>query len=132
MPDPTNKQTTSTLSLRQKWKQDTLASLYRHFNVTENIDLINLEHFKLTATPKTGTIIFEFYNHDKCISLIKQTVKYFAPKISKKVKALCNEKLGIDKTLPASELFLKAKTKLKCELHSDIEMETVLLLEFSP
>ena len=52
MPDPTNKQTTSTLSLRQKWKQDTLASLYRHFNVTENIDLINLEHFKLTATPK--------------------------------------------------------------------------------
>ena len=49
MPGLTNKQATSTLSPRQKWKQNTLASLHRHFNVTENIDLINLEHFKLPA-----------------------------------------------------------------------------------
>ena len=37
--------TTSTLLLKQRVKRDKLAALYRHLNVTGNLDLINLVRF---------------------------------------------------------------------------------------
>ena len=39
----TEKETTSTLRLKQKLKPDKLAALYRHLNVTGNLNLINLD-----------------------------------------------------------------------------------------
>ena len=50
MPGSTEKETT--LRLRQKVKQDKLAALYRHLNVAGNLDLINLDRFRLTTDPK--------------------------------------------------------------------------------
>ena len=41
-----NKQETSPLRLRQKVKQDKLATLYRHLIGTGDLDLINLDQFK--------------------------------------------------------------------------------------
>ena len=38
----TDKQTTSTLRLRENEKQDDLAVFYKHLNVTDDLDLINL------------------------------------------------------------------------------------------
>ena len=55
----------STLRVRQKVKQDMLTALYRHLNVTDNLDLINLDRFRLTTDPKKGATAFEFYNRDK-------------------------------------------------------------------
>ena len=53
-------QATSTLQLNQKVKRDKLVSLYRHLNVTGNLDLIDLDRFKLMTDRKNGAKIFEF------------------------------------------------------------------------
>ena len=63
--EPAATEATSTLQLNQKVKQDKLAALYKHLNVTANLDLINLHRFKLTTSPKKGATIFEFYNSDR-------------------------------------------------------------------
>ena len=69
--EPDTTEATSTLRLKQKLKRDKLAALYRHLNVTGNLDLINLDRFKLTKDQKKGTTIFEFYNGDRWVPLTK-------------------------------------------------------------
>ena len=78
--EPTTTEATSTLRLRPKVKLDKLAALYRHLNVTGNLDLINFGRFKLTTDPKKGATIFEFYNGDRWVSLTKQTCEFLEPK----------------------------------------------------
>ena len=51
---------TSILWLKQKVKRDTLAVLYKHLNVTVNLDLINLDRFKLTTDPKKDPQVLSF------------------------------------------------------------------------
>ena len=47
--------------------------MYRHLNITGNlVDLIDLNQFKLTADPKIGVTIFEFYISDRWVPLTKQ------------------------------------------------------------
>ena len=50
VPDAT--EATSTLRLKQKVKRDKLIALCRHLNVTGDINLIDLDQFKLTTDPK--------------------------------------------------------------------------------
>ena len=50
--EPDTTETTSTSRLKQRVRRDKLAALYRHLNVTGNLDLINLDRFKLTTDPK--------------------------------------------------------------------------------
>ena len=69
--EPDTTEATSTLQLNQKVKRDKLATLYRHLNVTGNLDLIDLDQFKLTRDPKKGATIVEFYNGDKWVPLTK-------------------------------------------------------------
>ena len=78
IPDTT--EATSTLQLRQKVKQDKLAALYRHLNVTGNLDLIDLGRSRLTTVHKKGTTIFEFYNGVRWVPLTKRTGEFFARK----------------------------------------------------
>ena len=78
--EPTTTEATSTLRLTPKVKLDKLAALYRHLNVTGNLDLINFGRFKLTTDPKKGATIFEFYNGDRWGSLTKQTCEFLEPK----------------------------------------------------
>ena len=56
--EPNTTEATSTLRLTQKVKRDKLAALYRHLNVTGNVDLINLNRLKLRTDPKKGATIF--------------------------------------------------------------------------
>ena len=110
---------TSTLRLRQKVKRDKLIALYRHLNVTGNLDLIDLDQFKLTTSPKKGVTVFEFYNGDWWVLLTKQTGKFFASKtLRDKLGGLNTMKtfLGIDETPPALEKSFKAAIKLNREL----------------
>ena len=81
VPDTT--EATSAQRLRQKVKRDKITALYRHLNVTGNLDLINLDRFKLTTDYKKGTTIFEFYNVDRWFPFTKQTGEFFAPKTLK-------------------------------------------------
>ena len=59
--------TEATSTLNQKVKCDKLAALYRHLNVTGNLNLIDLDRFKLTRDPKKGATIFEFYEGDRWV-----------------------------------------------------------------
>ena len=108
--------------------------MYRHLNVTGNLDLINLDRFKFTADPKKGATIFEFYNGDRWVRLTKQTGGFFAPKTLRDRFGGVNRMknfLGIDKTPPALERSFRAATKLKSELLTDLEMESIPLMEIS-
>ena len=63
VPDAT--EATSTLQLRQKVKRDMLTALDRNLNVTDNLDLIDLDRFRLTTDQKKRVTISEFYNGDR-------------------------------------------------------------------
>ena len=43
---------TSALELNKNVKRNKLAALYRHLNVTNNLDLIDLDRLSLTTDPK--------------------------------------------------------------------------------
>ena len=132
VPDTT--EVTSTLRLRQKVKRDKLIALYRHLDVTGNPDLIDLDRFRLMTDPKKGVSIFEFYNSSRRVPLTKQTGKFFASKTLRDrfggVNAIKNF-LGIDKTPPILERSLRAASKLKGELSTDLEMENIPLKDLS-
>ena len=102
--------------------------MYRHLNIAGNLDLINLDRFKLTKDPKKGATVFEFYNGDKWVSLTKQTGEFLAAKTLRdrfgRVNAMKNF-LGIVEAPPALERSFKAATKLRRELPTDIEMESI-------
>ena len=130
VPDTT--EATSTLQLRQKVKRDKITALYRHLNVTGDIDLIGLDRFRLTTDPKQGVTVFNFYNSDRWVPLTKQTDNFFASKtLRDRLGGLNTMKnfLAIDKTPPALERSFKAATKLMDEFPTDIEMESIHLEE---
>ena len=83
--EPDTTEATSTLRLKQKTKRDKLTALYRHLNVTGNLDLINLDRFKLATDPKKGATIFEFYNGNRWVPLTKQTGEFFASKTLREI-----------------------------------------------
>ena len=58
--EPTTTEATSTLQLRQKVKRDKLSTLYTHFNVTGNLDLIDIDKFRLTKHPKKESQFLSF------------------------------------------------------------------------
>ena len=130
--EPATTKATSTLQLTQKVKQDKLASLYRHLNVTGNIDLIDITRFKLKTNLKKGVTIFEFYNGDRWVALTKQTGEFFAPKTLRHrfggVNTMKNF-LGTNRTPPALEGSLSAASKLKSESPTDLEMESIPPME---
>ena len=78
--EPDITEATSALQLNKKVKRNKLAALYRHLNVTDNLDLVELDRLNLTTDPKIGFTIFKFYNGDRWIPLTKQTGEFFAPK----------------------------------------------------
>ena len=54
----TCKQSPSILRLRQNVKQDRLATLYKHMNKTDDLDLINRDRFNYTKNDKKITSRF--------------------------------------------------------------------------
>ena len=125
---PDTTEVTSTLRLMQKVKQGKLTALYRHLNVTGNLDLISLDQLKLKMDPKKGATVFEFYNDERGVPLTKQTGEFFAPKTLRDRFGGVNTTknfLGVDKTRPAFERSFKAAAKLSHGLPTDLVMESV-------
>ena len=132
--EPAITEATSVLRIKQKVKRDKLAALYRHLNVTGNIDLINLDRFKLTTDTEKGASIFQCYNGDRLFPLTKETGKYLALKTLRYRFGGVNTMkkfLGIDRTPPSLGRLLSAVSKLKAELPADLEMESIPLKELS-
>ena len=93
-----------------------------------------MNRFRLTTDHKKGVKIFEFYNGDRWVPLTKQTGEFFALKTLRDRSGGVNRMrifLGIDKTPPAIERSFKVAIKLKRELPTDIEMESIPLEELS-
>ena len=108
--------------------------MYRRLNVTGNLDLINLDRFKLIADTRKRVAVFEFYNGDKLVPLTKQTGEFFPPNTLRdkfgRVNAMKNF-LWIDKTPPALEISFKVATKPRHELPTDIEIKSIPLMELT-
>ena len=63
--EPDATEATSTLSLRQKLKQDKIVSLYRYLDVTGGPGLADLNQFLIKKTSKTGNIELLFLDSNK-------------------------------------------------------------------
>ena len=102
--------------------------------MTGDIDLIDLDRFRLTKDLQKRVIIFEFYKGDPWVPLKKQTGEFFAPKTLRDsfggVKRIKNF-LDIKRTPPAQERSISAASKLKSELLTDLQMESIPLEEIS-
>ena len=79
--------------------------------------------------------IFEFYNGDRWVPLTKQTGYIFAAKTVRdrlgRLNAMKKIFIGIDTTPPSLERSLKAASKLKGELPTDLQMESIPLKDLS-
>ena len=127
---------TSTLRLRQKLKRDKIVSLYRYLDVTGDPGLADLDRFMIKGNSKTVNIELLFLSgNNQWQSLAnKCTGEFLAPKtlrdrlgglnIVKNVSSLGD-------TPPALERSFKAATKLKSELSTDLQMESISLKEIS-
>ena len=132
--EPDITEATSALQLNKRVKRDKLAALYRHLNVTDNLDLIDLDRLNLTTDPKKDFTIFEFYNGDRWVPLTKQTGEFFAPKTLRDRFGRANTMKnfwGTDKSPPLLERSFKATTKLSRELPTDLEIESIPVEELS-
>ena len=132
--DPDTIEVISTLRLRQKVKWDKLTALYRHLNVTGDIDLIDLDRFRLTKDLQKRVTIFEFYKDNRWIPLTKQTGEFCAPKTLMDSFGGVNRMknfLGIKRTPPAWKRSISAASNLKSELPTDLQMESIPLEELS-
>ena len=131
---PATAEATSTLGLTKEVKRDKLAPLYRHLNVKSNIDLIDLHQFKLTTDTKRRATIFEFYYGNRWVPLTKQTGEFFAPKTLIDrfggIKAMKNF-LGIKATPLFLERSTSAAIKLKAEIPTDLQMESIPLKDLA-
>ena len=78
--EPATREETLTSRLRQKVKRDKLAGLYKHLNLTGNVNLTSLDQFRFTTDPKKQATIFDFYNSDRWVPLTKQKGEFYAPK----------------------------------------------------
>ena len=94
--------------------------------------MIDLNRFRVTKDLKKGVTIFELYNDDRWVPLTKETGEFFASKtLRDRFGGVITMKifLGIDRTPPALERSLSAASKLKSELTTVLEMESIPLEE---
>ena len=131
---PDTIEATSILRLRQKLKPYKIVSLYRYLSVTGDPGLSDLDQFTIKKNLKTGSIKLFFLDDDKhCKSLTnKRTGEFLASKsLREKFGGLNKMKnfSGSDKAPSALEKPFRAATKLRDELPTDLEMESILLEE---
>ena len=127
---------TSTLRLRQKVKRDKINALYRHLDVTGDPGLVDIDQFMIKKNSKTGNTDLLFLDGNKnWQSLTNKRTRGFltAKTLREKFGGLNIMKsvLSLDETLSALERSFKAATKLNRELPTDLEMESIPLVELS-
>ena len=128
--EPDTTEATSTLRLRQKVKRDKIDALHRHLNVTGNLDLIDLDRFRLTKNLKTGNTDLLFLDGNKYWQSLtnKRTGEFLAAKTLRGKfggLSIIKSVFSLEETPPALERSFKAATKLIRELPTDIEMENI-------
>ena len=133
---PATTEATSTLRLRQKLKRDKIVSLHRYLGVTGDPALADLDRFNIKNNSKTGNFEFLFLDADKHWQSLtnKRTGEFLAGKtLREKFGGLNIMKgvLSLDKTPSALERSIKAANKLKNELPTHLQMESIPMQELS-
>ena len=120
-----------TLRLKQKLKRDKTVSLYMYLDVTSNPGSADLDQFTIKKNSKIGNVELLFFDsNNEWQSLTnKHTGEVLAPKtLTEKfgsINAIKNF-LGVD-TPPAFERSVKAASKRKSELSTDLQMKSIPL-----
>ena len=132
--EPDTTEAKSTLQLRQKVKQGEITTLYRHLNVTGDPGLADIDRFMIKKNSKTGNtdLLFLDGNNQWQSLTNKRTGEFLAAKTLREKYDKLNimkSVLSPDETPSALERSLKAATKLKAELPTDLEMESIPLKE---
>ena len=68
---------TSTLGLKQQVLRNKLDSLYHHLGTKGNLDLVNLDRFKMKTNSKTGISDLLWYNGENWVSPTNQQTGEF-------------------------------------------------------
>ena len=132
---PDTSEATSTLRLRQKLKRDQIVSLYRYLGVTGDSGFSDLDRFNIKKNSKTGNIELLFLDTDRHWKSLtnKRTGKVLAAKTLRETFGRLNimkSVLSLDETPSALERSVKAATKLKVELPTDLEHTTEYSFDF--
>ena len=133
---PDASEVTSTLRLRQKVKRDKIVSLYRYLDVTGDRGLADLNRLKIQKNSKAGNIevLFLNGNNDWQSFNNKRTGEFLAPKTLRERFGRLNimkSILRLDKAPPSLGRSISAASKLKTELPTDLQMETIPSQELS-
>ena len=133
-PDAT--EAASTLRLRQELKQDNINTLYRYLRMTGDTGLACLDQLMIKKNPKTSNtnLLFPDGNNYWQSLTNKRTGGFLESKtLRKNFRGLntMESVLILDETPPALERSFKAATKLKADLPTDLEMESIPLKELS-
>ena len=132
----TQEKPTSTLRLRQKVKRDKINALCRHLNVTGNLDLIDTDQFNIRKNTKIDNtdLLFLDANNQWQPLTNKQTGEFLAVKTLRDRFGGVNAMkifLGLHETPPVLERSLRAASKLKAGLPTDLQMESIPLEDLS-
>ena len=127
---------TSTLRFRRKLKRDKIVSLCRYLSVTGDPGFADVDRFMIRKNSKRGNIEFLFLDADKHWQSLtnKRTGEFLAAKtLREKFGGLNIMKsvLSLDETPPPLERSLRTATKLKSELPTDLEMESIPFKDLS-
>ena len=134
--EPDTTEAISALRLRQKVKRDKINALYRHLDVTGDPGLADIDRFIIEKNNKTDNtdLLFLDGNNQWQSLTNKRTGEFLSAKtLREKFGGLNIMKsvLSLDETPSALERSIKAATKLKSELPTDLQMESISLKELS-
>ena len=133
---PDSSVATSTLQLRQEVKRDKITALYRHLNVTGDPGLADLDQFMIKKNLMTGNtdlLFLDGNNHWHSLTN-KRTGEFLAAKTLREKFGELNimkSVLSLDETSSGLERSFQAAIKLRRELPTDIDMESIPLEELS-
>ena len=134
MPDAS--EATSTLRIRQKLNCDKIVLLYRYLDVTCDPGLAVLDRFMIKKNSKAGNIELLFLNDNQHLQSLtnNRTGEFLASKtLREKFGGLDTMKsvLSLNQAPPLLEILISAASKLKSELPTDLQMESIPLKKLS-
>ena len=134
--EPATTEAISTFCLRQTLKRDKIVSLYRYLDMTGDPSLADLKQFMIKKNSKKGNIELLFLDGNKHWQSLnnKETGEFLAPNLLREKFGGLNiikSVLSLDQTPSVLERSISAATKLRSELPTDLEMESIPLNKLS-
>ena len=133
---PDASEATSTLRIRQKLNRDKIVLLCRYLDMTCHPGLTVLDRFMIKKNSKVSNIELLFLDGNQHLQPLtnKRTGEFLASKtLREKCGGLNTMKsvLSLNQAPPSLEILISAASKLKSELPTDLQMESIPLKKLS-